>query len=417
MSGARGLSDGNERLVVGGARPLILLVDDDQIERLVGREYFESIGFDVCDLASGDDCVRHAAAMRPDLIILDVLMPGMDGFEACRRIRSDPDLAHTPVLMATSLDDESSIERAFEVGATDFVIKPITWSLLGHRVKFVLRMHDVERKLRYAIHSAEAANSAKSNFLANMSHELRTPLNAIIGFSEVMGGEFLGPLGDKRYAEYTSNICQSGKHLLQLVNDMLDLSKVDAGMMELNEDSVAVEAVVRAATMLVLDRATKHGINLRVSMPRSIPQIRADEVRLKQILINLLSNAVKFTPDNGDVHVIVDRSPSGGLAFVVRDTGIGMAIEDIPKIQESFVQLDDPTNKRYDGTGLGVPLAIAMAKLHGGSITYDSQLGAGTTVTLELPAERVLDDAEFEPPGEAEIISFDHNHSATFQRN
>jgi signal transduction histidine kinase len=188
-------------------------------------------------------------------------------------------------------------------------------------------------------------------------------------------------------------------------------------MMELNEDSVAVEAVVRAATMLVLDRATKHGINLRVSMPRSVPRIRADEVRLKQILINLLSNAVKFTPDNGDVHVLVDRSPAGGLAFIVRDTGIGMAIEDIPRIQESFVQLDDPTNKRYDGTGLGVPLAIAMAKLHGGSITYDSQLGAGTTVTLELPAERVLHDPEFEPLGEAEIITFDHDHSATFRRN
>ena len=161
MSGARGISAVNGRLVASGARPLIFLVDDDQIERLVGREYFESIGFDVCDLASGNDCLRQASAMRPSLIILDVMMPGIDGFEACRRIRADPDLAHTPVLMATSLDDEGSIERAFEVGATDFLVKPITWSLLGHKVKFVLRMNDVERKLRDAIHLAEVANRAK----------------------------------------------------------------------------------------------------------------------------------------------------------------------------------------------------------------------------------------------------------------
>jgi signal transduction histidine kinase len=376
------------------ARPMILLVDDDEIQRLVGREYFESIGFAVCDLASGYDCVQQAPRVRPDLVILDVIMPGIDGFEACRRIRLDPDLVHTPVLMATSLDDEGSIERAFEAGATDFLTKPINWPLLGHRVKFVLRMSQVERKLRDATRSAEAANRAKSNFLANMSHELRTPLNAIIGFSEIMRGELLGPLGDPHYVEYTNDIYDSGAHLLHLVNSVLDLSKVDAGMMELNEDSVAIEAVVRAATMLVVDRAAKHGIKLCVSIPRDAPKIWADEIRLKQILTNLLSNAVKFTPDDGEIHVDVDRSSKGEVVFSIRDTGIGMAAEDIPKIQESFVQLDDPLQKRYAGTGLGVPLAIAMTKLHGGSLHYESQLGVGTTAILKFPARRVLDDTD-----------------------
>jgi signal transduction histidine kinase len=376
------------------ARPLILLVDDDEIQRLVGREYFESIGFDVCDLASGHECVRQAPQVQPDLVILDVIMPGIDGFEACRRIRSNPDLAHTPVLMATSLDDEGSIERAFEVGATDFIVKPITWPLLGHRVKFVLRMSQVEREMRDATRSAEAANRAKSNFLANMSHELRTPLNAIIGFSEIMRGELLGPLGDRHYVEYTNDIYESGAHLLQLVNSVLDLSKVDAGMMELNEDAVAIEAVVRAATTLIFDRAKKHGIKLRVSIPRDAPRLWADEIRLKQILTNLLSNAVKFTPDDGEVHVDVGRSPEGEMVFSIRDTGIGMATEDIPKIQESFVQLDDPLQKRYAGTGLGVPLAIAMTKLHGGSLRYESEPGVGTTAILTFPAQRVLDDID-----------------------
>jgi signal transduction histidine kinase len=404
MSGARDPVEVDDGDAADHARPVILLVDDDEIERLVGREFFESLGFKVCDLASGDDCVRQTATLRPDLIILDVMMPGIDGFEACRLIRAIPELAYTPILMATSLDDEGSIERAFEVGATDFVTKPIAWSLLGHRVKFVLRMSEVERRLRDATRQAEAANRAKSNFLTNMSHELRTPLNAIIGFSETMRGEILGPLGDERYADYANDIYQSGTHLLQLVNTMLDLSKVDAGMMVLCEDIVAVEPVVRAALALVQDKATKHGINLNLSLVSPAPLVMADEVRLKQILINLLSNAVKFTPDNGEICILVHRTPEGDIDFVIRDTGIGMAPEDIPRIKESFVQLDDPTSKRYDGTGLGVPLAIALAKLHGGSIVYESQIGVGTTATLRLPATRVIEEPDAAPSGAVEAL-------------
>jgi signal transduction histidine kinase len=371
--------------------PLILLVDDDDIERLIGRDYFESVGFRVSELASGDEFAPQAAAIRPDLIILDVMMPGTDGFEACRQLRLDPNLARIPVLMATALDDEASLERAFEVGATDFVVKPIAWPLLGHRAKFVLRINHVEQELREATRRAEAGNRAKSVFLTNMSHELRTPLNAIIGFAEVMTEEILGPLADKRYLQYANDIHSSGKHLLELVNDILDLSKIDAGMMEIHEDTVGVDKIIRATTILVQERAARHNIALHVSVPRPAPVIRADEVRLRQILINLVSNAVKFTPDNGAINVIVERNFDGGLNFIVKDTGIGMAEEDLPNIKEPFVQLDDPMKKRSDGTGLGVPLAIAMAHLHGGTITYDSQLGIGTTVTLTIPATRMLE--------------------------
>jgi len=374
-------------------RPLVLLVDDDAIQRLFGREYFESIKFDVCEAASGAECIEQARAVRPDLIILDVVMPDIDGFEVCRSIRADPALMHTPVLMATALDDDSSIERAFEVGATDFLAKPITWSLLGHRVKFVLRMSQVERKLREATRSAQAANHAKTNFLANMSHELRTPLNAIIGFSEMMHSQMLAPLGHERYVEYSANIYDSGTHLLHLVNSILDLSKIDAGMMALNEDAVAVKSVVRAAVTFVLERAAKHAIDIRVSIPAEFPDIRADEVRLKQILTNLLSNAVKFTPDNGEIHVGIARGDDGDVVLTVRDTGIGMEADDIRKIQEPFVQLDAPVSKRYDGTGLGVPLAVAMTKLHGGSLNFESKPGVGTTATVTLPARRVLEPA------------------------
>jgi len=398
MPDDRGLSGWNEGQAEKRARPLILLVDDEEVTRVIGREYFESVGIDVYDLASGNDCIRQTPMIRPDLIILDVMMPGMDGFEVCQWIRSHAELMHTPVLMATSLDDEGSIERAFEVGATDFLVKPISWPLLGHRVKFVLRMNHVERQLRQATRQAEAANRAKSNFLQNMSHELRTPLNAIIGFSEILQSQLLAPLGHPRYVEYTNDIYESGTHLLQLVNSILDLSKVDAGMMQLNEERIAVEPVVRGAITFVSERAARREIKLFLSIAPHMPNLWADEVRLKQILTNLLSNAVKFTPDDGEVHVNVNRNREGGITFTVRDTGIGMSVADLPKIQESFVQLDDPVNKRYDGTGLGVPIALAMTKLHGGSLSYESELGAGTTVTLKIPTERVLDVPELIEP-------------------
>jgi signal transduction histidine kinase len=375
------------RAGAAAARPVILIVDDDAMQRLTARAYLEDAGFSVCESVGGDDCIQQLHSVRPDLIILDVMMPGMDGFEVCRRIRSDRDLIYTPVLMVTGLDDEDSIERAFEVGATDFLVKPITWSLLIYRVRFMLRLSLVEQNTRDALHLAEAANHAKSSFLANMSHELRTPLNAIIGFSDFMRCEPLTASASKEYADY---IYESGTHLLEIVTDVLDLSRVDAGKMELNEDIVEIEPIVRASILLVTERAANHAIKLGVSICDRVPLIRADRVRLKQILINLLSNAVKFTPHNGEVDVSVDQSPKGDVIFVVRDTGIGMAPEDIPKIQQPFVQLDDVATKRYEGTGLGVPLALAMAKLHGGSLVFESQPGAGTTVTLTLPAERVL---------------------------
>jgi signal transduction histidine kinase len=375
--------------------PVILIVDDDATQRLAARAYLEAAGFSVAESNCGRDCINRLHAVKPDLIILDVMMPGIDGFEVCRRIRSDPDLMYTPVLMVTGLDDQNSIERAFEVGATDFLVKPITWSLLVYRVRFMLRLSLFEQNTRYALHLAEAANRAKSSFLANMSHELRTPLNAIIGFSDFMRCKPLAPSAYKEYAEY---IYDSGTHLLEIVTDVLDLSRVDAGKTELNEDIVEIEPVVRASILLVSERAANQAIKLDVSISDSIPPIKADQVRLKQILINLLSNAVKFTPYNGQVYVGVDQSPNGDVVFVVRDTGIGMAPEDIPRIQQPFVQLEDVVTKRYEGTGLGVPLALAMAKLHGGSLIFESAPGAGTTVTLTLPADRVITSSEANRP-------------------
>jgi signal transduction histidine kinase len=375
---------------IARARPVILVIEDDATQRQLAERFLEAVGFCANVAANGEEGVSSARTRKPDLIILDVTMPGIDGFETCRQIRADQALIGTPVLMVSGRIDILSIERAFEAGAADFVAKPVHWPMLAHRIKFLLRLAAIEREMREVRDLAEAGSRAKSAFLASMSHDLRTPLSSIIGFSEIMLRQALGPLGDERYTAYVKDIYDSGVHLLDVVNNVLDLSKVEAGRMELIEDVVLVEPVVRAAVKQVETRAQLGGIKLDIDVDPLVAQVWADKVRLKQILINLLSNAVKFTPRNGEVGMTVRRQANGDIAFVVRDTGIGMTPTDIPSIMMPFQQIDDRLDRRYEGTGLGVPLALAMAKLHGGSLTYDSERGRGTTATLTLPAARLL---------------------------
>ncbi|MFZ2004669.1 MAG: response regulator, partial [Stellaceae bacterium] len=246
----------------GTSRPTVLIVDDEATQRMTARAYLEAAGFEVFEVACGEDCLPCARRERPDLIMLDVLMPGIDGFDVCRLVRSDPDLMHTPVLVVTALEDEDSIERAFAAGATDFLVKPMAWSLLAYRVKFTLRLSSIEQNTRGALRLAETASQAKSAFLANMSHELRTPLNAIIGFSDFMRS---GKLTLSSSMEYAEHIHESGTHLLQIVTDILDLSRVEAGMTELNEEIFEIAPVVRASTLLVSKRAANCKIELSVS--------------------------------------------------------------------------------------------------------------------------------------------------------
>jgi signal transduction histidine kinase len=229
----------------------------------------------------------------------------------------------------------------------------------------------------------EVANKHKSEFLANMSHELRTPLNAIIGFSEVLSERMFGALNEKQ-ADYMKDIHESGKHLLSLINDILDLSKIEAGRMDLELSSFDLPSALSNAMTLVRERAQRHAIKLSLEVDRRLGSFEADERKFKQIVVNLLSNAVKFTPDGGRVDVSAKPS-NGSVEIQVRDTGIGIAPEDHAAVFEEFKQVGRDYTRKAEGTGLGLALTRRFVELHGGQVRLDSALGKGSTFTITLP--------------------------------
>ncbi len=264
-----------------------------------------------------------------------------------------------------------------------------------NRVMNTLASEVVDRKMTEhvqsaALHEAELANKAKSAFLANMSHELRTPLNSIIGFSEMMDQAIFGQIDNEKYQGYIKDIHFSGSHLLTLINDVLDISKIEANSMLLDESEVDVAEMIHSCTTMVHALIEGKDQNFTLQMPDDCPDLICDELRIKQVIINLLSNAIKFTPLKGDIGMHVTIEDDCAMTFKISDTGIGIAEESLEKVFEPFSQVEDIETRTIQGTGLGLALVRSLVELHGGTISIDSTPNKGTEISIYFPAERTL---------------------------
>jgi two-component system cell cycle sensor histidine kinase PleC len=303
------------------------------------------------------------------------VLPAVAPFGVCLALDGSPVHLFTATLLAVWITVFVYLAHALHAHTLDRVLL-----LLGNA-----RMADTLRKSR---DTADEANRAKTRFLANMSHELRTPLNAIIGFSDIMKSEIFGPVGAAKYKQYVADIHRSGAHLLQLINDILDVAKIEVGAQPLNEQIVDLAGMLKQCGQLVEPQARSAGVALAVDASGRLPALRADLTRFRQIVLNLLSNAIKFTPAGGRVWLAAAVEPAGRLLVQVRDTGIGMKPEDVPRALQPFVQLDSAP-RGDPGTGLGLALVKTLVEAHGGTLAIESELGKGTTVSIRLPQERL----------------------------
>lgn len=436
----------------------ILAVDDSLTYLHELGDLLRSDGYDVILAHSGEEALEMISVQSVDCILLDRLMPGLGGTETCRRIKASPVLRDIPLIMLTAMEDREAMIEGLSTGADDYVLKSSEIEVLKARMRAQLRRKQIEdesRRVRIELMKTELeasearaarqlfesraallkeletknadlqtanlqlleqqreiaqknvqleeASRLKSEFLANMSHELRTPLNAIIGFSSALAQGLGGPLNEKQL-EFARFIFDGGKHQLSLINDILDLSKIEAGKMSLELEPTDIKALMENSLSVVQERALTHGLRLRLEA-QNLGCVMTDQRKTKQIVYNLLSNAVKFTPDGGAVtlHLCGVRCTDGPadslcappvgeemptqryFAMSVVDSGIGMGQADLSRLFQPFVQLDSGLSRKYEGTGLGLALVKQLVELHKGRLFVQSEVGQGSTFTVWLP--------------------------------
>jgi signal transduction histidine kinase len=379
----------------------VLVVDDDRAVRLHISRQLQRYHYQTTEAANGREAIELLHIGSFDLVLLDVVMPVLDGYQVLTQLKADPILCTIPVIMISAVDDLDRAIRCIEQGAEDYLSKPLNPILLKARISASLerkRLRDQEQaylqQLKAEKMAVETAHRAKSAFLANMSHELRTPLNAIIGYSEMLQ-EDMQAEGAIPYLTDLQKIHTAGKHLLHLIDSILALAKIEAGKMELHLEQIAVSALIEQIVTEMQPIITAKGNRLQVSSPIPPISLSVDVSKIRQILFNLLSNANKFT-EAGTIGLTVEKvgqaeiaapKNSNWIAFRISDTGIGMSPSQIEQMFQAFTQADDSTTRRHDGAGLGLSIARRFCQLMHGDISVESKLDQGSVFTVWLPVD------------------------------
>jgi signal transduction histidine kinase len=369
----------------------VLLIEDNLADARLTRELLNEANpgsFDLVHAATLQQGSDALATAEFGIVLLDLSLIDAQGLETVRRLRQQH--PRVPIIVVSGLDDEEVALEALHNGAQDYLVKGQgDGHLIARAMRYAIERKRTELQLIEARDLAEAASQAKSAFLANMSHELRTPLNAIIGFSEIIAGELFGAEATELYRQYAGHINGSGRHLLKLVNEVLDVSKFVAGQLDLEEVPVDLAELLHECADLMELQLGEKRLALNLAVPKDLALLTADPLRLKQVLLNLLSNSVKFSKPDTAVEIVVALTPEGDLTVAITDHGIGMRAEDIPTALEPFRQINRKPGQAQEGTGLGLPLAKMMVEKHGGSLSLTSVPGEGTTVCVTMPGWRI----------------------------
>ncbi len=366
----------------------IILADDDAIMRELATAKLLEAGYKVLTACNGAEALTLLKKQGADLVISDLDMPVMNGFELTEAIRSDEKHGDTPVMVITASDRGDAVDKAFAAGANSFLAKPMNWSLFHHAVKFVLRAHDDRKALRAARDQAEAGAKFKDSLMSVMSHELRTPLNAIIGFGQILTEQY-SKQNDTQHREYAEYIVDGGRRLLSSVSDMLLASDARSGPIEINETDVELGPLIDdvLAGLEKTLAVAEASVTMRLCA-RDI-EICCDRALIGRAIRKLIENAVKFSPKGVEILIGAAVTRQGGLAIMVKDNGPGIRADRLAEVTAPFAQLDMSLRRSREGLGLGLPLVLAIAGAHGGSFRIDSRPGEGARAVIALPESRI----------------------------
>jgi signal transduction histidine kinase len=379
---------------------LILIVDDTPANLDTLSRVLSDVGYEIAIATSGEKALQVLQRRSPDLILLDVRMPGIDGFTTCKRIKVNPKTRDIPIVFMTSLIDLNNKIKGFDCGAVDYISKPFQEQEILARVKNHINLHlltqsleqqvaEQTASLRIANEALEKANISKRSFLSTMSQEIRRPIDIMLRLTERLQEQSYGKLNAQQIDDL-ANIESNGIQLLSLINNTLKLANIESGQFKLDRAPTAVEELCKSSLMAIRSKADRKKIELRSNVESNLPLISIDECYIRQVAINLLDNAIKFT-SAGSVTLSVakgiftDSENIPCIQIAISDTGIGIAPENIQQLFQPFVQIHNLLGERHEGNGLGLLLAQQIVELHDGQISVESRENAGSCFTIELP--------------------------------